>query len=270
MKLPIDTPEVIEYRCNICGAANMLDNRQFHRELALCGKCGSNARFRGVIHVLSSIVDEGDDRALCDWPNRADIAGIGMSDWMGYADLLKKKFSYKNTFYDHHPRLDIQNPDEAQLGKYNFVISTDVFEHILPPLQNGFNNLHALLVPGGSLIFSAPYTRTTQTVEYYPGINDFEILDFRSEKILLNRDEAGKLQVYDNLIFHGGEGSTLEMRLFCEADILSRLAHAGFEDIRVHDQPHLLLGYYWPELEQADPDAPPLYAYIISARRAAC
>lgn len=270
MKLPIDAPEVIEYRCNVCGSTNRLDSRQFHRELALCGKCGSNARFRGIVHVLANLVGEGDGLPLRDWPSRANVAGIGMSDWPGYADLLRKKFSYENTFYDQQPRLDIQNPAEAQLGKHDFVISTDVFEHILPPLQRGFDNLHALLRPGGSLIFSVPYTRTAQTIEHYPDINDFEILAFRSGKILVNRDEAGKLQVYDNLVFHGGEGATLEMRLFCEADILSRLARAGFEDIQVHDQPQLSLGYYWPELGQADPDAPPLYAYIISARRAAC
>ncbi len=77
----------------------------------------------------------------------------------------------------------------------------------------------ALLQPGGSLIFSAPYTRSAQTVEHYPGLREYAILDFRGGKILVNRDQAGVLQVYDNLVFHGGEGATLEMRLFCEADV---------------------------------------------------
>ncbi|NDU86356.1 MAG: class I SAM-dependent methyltransferase [Ferrovum sp.] len=267
MKLPIEAPEVIEYHCNICGATNRLDNRQFRRELALCGKCGSNARFRGIVHVLAGLVGEGNDLPLRDWPGRVDIAGLGMSDWPGYADLLSRKFRYENTFYDRMPRFDIQNLDEALWGKYDFVISSDVFEHILPPLQRGFNHLLTLLKPGGSLIFSVPYTRTACTAEHYPGLSEYEILDFRGGKILVNRDEAGKLQVYDNLVFHGGEGMTLEMRLFCESDILSRLARAGFEDIHVHDQPQLSVGYYWPELSQADPDAPLLYAYIVSARR---
>lgn len=286
MKLPPDAPEIIEYRCNICGSANRLEASKFHRELALCGSCGSNARFRGIIHVLGSFLGEeedhslrewprrilanllgkGDDRPLRDWPRRKDIHGIGMSDWLGYANLLGEKFSYENTFYDRQPQLDIQNPTQAQLGKYDFLISTDVFEHILQPLQRGFDNLFALLKPGGCLVFSVPYSRSTQTMEHFPGLYEFEILDFRGGKILVNRDEAGALQAYDNLIFHGGEGATLEMRLFCEADVLDRLARAGFEDITVHEQPQLSIGYYWPELMSADPNVP-LYAYIISARR---
>ena len=267
VKLPIEAPEVIEYRCNICGGVNRLDSRLFRRELALCGQCGSNARFRGIIHVLAGLVGEGIDLPLRDWPGRLDVVGLGMSDWSGYADLLSRKFNYENTFYDRTPRFDIQNPDEAQWGKYDFIISSDVFEHILPPLQRGFDHLLALLKPGGSLLFSVPYTRIPHTAEHYPGLSEYEILDFRGGKILVNRDESGRLQVYDNLVFHGGEGATLEMRLFCESDILGRLASAGFEDIQVHDQPKLSIGYYWPELSQADPEAPPLYAYLISARR---
>jgi len=269
MKLPLDAPQVIEYRCNICGGKNRLESRQFHRELAACQKCGANARFRGIIHVLANLLGEGDGTTLQEWPMRKNVFGVGMSDWSGYANLLRKKFSYENTFYDHEPQLDIMNLTEEHLGKYDFVISTDVFEHILPPLQQGFDNLFGLLKPGGCLVFSVPYTRTAQTVEHYPGLREYEILDFRGGKIIVNRDDAGRLHVYDNLVFHGGEGATLEMRVFCEVDVLSRLARSGFENIHVHDQPQLSIGYYWPELKSADPDAPSLYAYIISARRPA-
>ena len=269
MKLPPDAPQVIEYCCNLCGCKNRLDSSQFHRELAACKKCGALARFRGIIHALANFLGESEDAILRDWPIRKRIFGIGMSDWNGYARLLRRKFSYENTFYDHKPKLDILNLTEKNLGKYDFVISTDVFEHILPPLQQGFDNLFRLLKPGGCLIFSVPYTRTAQTLEHYPGLLDYEILNFRGTRILVNRDEGGRLQVYDNLVFHGGKGATLEMRIFCEADILNRLAQSGFEDIEVYDQPNLSIGYYWPGLKSADPDAPLLYAYIVSARRPA-
>jgi SAM-dependent methyltransferase len=269
MKLPPDTPQVIEYRCNICGGKNRLESQQFHRELAACRKCGALARFRGIIYVLANLLGEGEDTSLQEWPRRKNIFGVGMSDWSGYANLLRKKFSYENTFYDRRPQLDILNLAEKHLGKYDFVISTDVFEHILPPLQQGFDNLFRLLSPGGHLIFSVPYTRAEQTMEHYPGLYEYEILDFRGRKVLVNRDRDGHMQVYDNLVFHGGKGATLEMRVFCEVDVLSRLACAGFENIRVYDQPQVSVGYYWPELMYADPDAPLLYGYIISARRPA-
>ena len=267
MKLPTGAPEVIDYRCNICGSKNRLESRQFHRELALCSKCGSNARFRGIIHALAEAVGGTDGKPLSDWSRRPKLSGVGMSDWPGYAGLLREKFSYENTFYDRSPRLDIQNLTPEQRGRYDFVITTDVFEHILQPLQQGFNNLFDLLKPGGNLIFSVPYNRTSQTAEHFPGLHEFELLSFRGARILVNRDQDGKLQAYDNLVFHGGEGATLEMRLFCEDDVLQRLKFAGFSDIVVHEQPRLEIGYYWPELMTADPGAPPLYAYIISAHK---
>lgn len=257
----------IEYHCNICGGKNRLARNSFHRELAFCTTCGSNARFRGIIQVLEEFFGNTGHGCLREWPQRKNIFGAGMSDWPGYAGLLAEKFSYENTFYDRAPQLDIQNPTEAQLGKYDFLISSDVFEHVLQPLQRGFDNLFALLKPGGGLVFSVPYTRTAETVEHFPGLREYEILVFQGRKILVNRNQAGVLEVYDNPIFHGGEGATLEMRLFCEADILARLARAGFTDIRVHDQPCLASGFYWPELLSGDPAVPSLFAYIISARR---
>jgi SAM-dependent methyltransferase len=268
MKLPPDTPQMIEYRCNICGGKNRLEKQQFHRELAICQKCGANARFRGIIHVLGHLFGKGEGRPLQDWSIRKHIHGVGMSDWSGYANLLSKKFNYKNTFYDRNPQLDIMNLAEKDLGNYDFVICSDVFEHILQPLQKGFDNLFRLLKPGGHLIFSVPYTRAAETIEHYPGLRDYEILNFRGEKIIVNRDNFGGLQVYDNLIFHGGEGATLEMRVFCETDVLSRLAQSRFENIYVYDQPQLSIGYYWPEIPSLYPQAP-FHAYIISAHRLA-
>jgi SAM-dependent methyltransferase len=269
MNLPIDAPQVIEYQCNICGMRNRLDKAQFHRELATCRKCGANARFRGIIHVLGTLLGGSDNMVLKDWPVQKNIVGAGMSDWSRYANLLKSKFSYENTFYDHEPKLDIMNLSEKHVSKYDFLICSDVFEHILTPLQQGFDNLFRLLKPGGKLIFSVPYTRAAETLEHYPGLRDYEILDFRGEKIIINRDETNHLQVYNNLVFHGGEGATLEMRIFCESDVLSRLGQAGFSNIRVYDQPQLSIGYYWPPLRSADPNAPLLYAYIMSAIRPA-
>jgi hypothetical protein len=61
MKLPFDTPQIIEYRCNICGDKNQLENHQFNRERTICKKCGINARFRGIIRVLVNLLREGGD-----------------------------------------------------------------------------------------------------------------------------------------------------------------------------------------------------------------
>lgn len=271
MKSSTEIPEIVDYHCNVCGAQNRLPRRKFHRELAACAHCGSNARFRGIVAALAGLLGLTEAGCLAAWPSRKGVCGVGMSDWPGYAALLAEKFSYENTFFDSPPQLDIQSPAAERLGKYDFVISSDVFEHIVPPLQQGFDQLLALLKPGGGIVFSVPYTRDAQTIEHYPGLHEFELLEFHGASILVNRDAAGALQVYDNLVFHGGGGATLEMRLFCEADVLSHLARAGFVDIRVHEQPQLAVGYYWEEWPEMDrPEMVgqhPLTAYVITARR---
>lgn len=266
MHLPPNTPEITQYICNICGARNSQVTSGFHRELALCRNCGANARFRGIIAVLGRCLGMP-GAPLNAWPRRPGLRGLGMSDWPGYARLLEERFDYRNTFYDRSPRLDIQAPEAAWLGQMDFLISSDVLEHVCQPLQAAFDNLWRLLRPGGHLVFSVPYTREAKTVEHFPDLAEFEILQFKGKPILVNRLADGNYTVYDDLIFHGGEGATLEMRLFSEADVIGHLRQAGFADIQVHSVPDLSIGYYWPPLPGQTPDAPRLYAYPISARR---
>jgi len=267
MQLDPHAPATLRFTCNNCGAQNAHPAATFHRETAACGSCGANARFRGIIRALALGLGIDPHRPLTAWPRQKQLRGLGMSDWEGYAHHLRDKFDYTNTFYDRPPTLDIQAPATELLGSLDFVITTDVFEHILQPLQTGFDNLCALLKPGGHLVFSVPYTRLPATREHFPDLHTFEIVNFAGERILVNRDAQGRLSARDGLIFHGGEGATLEMRLFCEADLLARLAAAGFTDIVVHDQPDLAVGYYWPPLLHGSEADPRLYAYIITARR---
>lgn len=269
MKLREHSPEIARFRCNICGSHNALPVMAFHRELAVCSGCGSNARFRGIVRALAECLGIPAGEILRDWPSRPELRGIGMSDWPGYAAPLARKYAYENTHYDRVPRLDILDPEAERLGRNDFVISTDVLEHVVQPIQAAFDNLLRLLKPGGHLVFSVPYSREAATIEHFENLAEFEIHDFAGDKILINRLAPGRYAVYDKLVFHGGDGATLEMRIFSEADVLARLTRAGFCEIRVHDQPDLSIGYYWPPLAQADPAAPPLHAYIITARRPA-
>jgi len=269
MNLPPQAAETTRYTCNVCGHENQQETAGFHREIALCAGCGSNARFRGIVALLADGLGIPRRLPLRKWKTNKAMRGIGMSDWPGYAESLARLFDYRNTYYDREPRLDIQAPDPGWLGQMDFLISSDVFEHVLPPLENAYRNLHALLKPGGRLIFSVPYTRTEATVEHFSDLHEHQILDFRGRRILVNRDRAGRYTVYDDLVFHGGEGATLEMRIYCEADVLARLHDAGFVDIQVHDRPDLDIGYYWPPLAGRTPTAPKLYAYLITARKPA-
>jgi hypothetical protein len=70
-----------------------------------------------------------------------------------------------------------------------------------------------------------------QMREHFPDLNDFRIVPLRDSNVLINRDRDGSLQIYDNLIFHGGTGATLEMREFGITELRSKLLAAGFRDI---------------------------------------
>ncbi len=189
---------------------------------------------RGVVHHLSLGLF-GQSIPLPEFPIRPDIVGVGLSDWLGYAANLALKLSYTNTFYHQEPYLDIVDPPADQRGRYDFLISTDVFEHVPPPVFRAFEGSFALLKPGGLFVLTVPFTDVPKTVEHFPDLREFKIVEFAGDYVLINRNAKGRLSARDGLVFHGGPGDTLEMRVFSRADTLAWLAKAGFVDIMVHE-----------------------------------
>jgi hypothetical protein len=55
--------------------------------------------------------------------------------------------------------------------------------------------------------------------------------------VLINRKKDRTLEVHDKLVFHGGIGATLEMRLFSQADLVRKLKGAGFSDVVLQMEP---------------------------------
>jgi SAM-dependent methyltransferase len=186
--------------------------------------------------------------ALTDFPVNRGISGLGMSDWEGYADRLAEKFLYTNTYYHKEPRLDISQAVPLGLVQSSdFVISSEVFEHIAPPVLRAFQNTFELLKPGGLFVLTVPYGNQHETVEHFPDLYDFTIIEDRGTYRLENVTRSGERQDFHDLVFHGGAGATLEMRVFSEPALLRHLAEAGFDEIIVHREPDLLHGIWWPE-----------------------
>ena len=225
----------ISFRCNICGIGHdAVPRALLGREDASCTACGSSVRMRGVIHYLSLELF-GRSLPLPEFPVRPDITGVGLSDWPGYAANLAQKLGYTNTFYHQEPYLDIVSPLPEHLGRYDFLISTDVFEHVPPPVSRAFAGSAALLKPGGLLVLTVPFTDVPETVEHFPNLHSFAVTKVGEEWVLVNRDQAGRYTVHSDLVFHGGPGTTLEMRIFSRADTLRWLQQTGFVDITVHE-----------------------------------
>ncbi|MFC3814346.1 class I SAM-dependent methyltransferase [Lysobacter sp. GCM10012299] len=237
---PSSSPSAHAPACNICGY-RLLASRDVisAREVRSCVACGSTLRFRAIMAALQSSLDgDGQVRALERLPRRKYLRGIGMSDAGLYANALESKFGYTNTFFHTEPLLDIRAPGAHQIGQFDFVVSSDVLEHVDGPPQRAFSNLRALLRPGGTLAFTVPYAVEGETVEHYPELHDYRIEGEGDTRVLINVTADGSEQRFTDLCFHGGDGSTLELRRFAYPHLVRLLEAAGFQDIRLHDADH--------------------------------
>ncbi|MEM6502643.1 MAG: class I SAM-dependent methyltransferase [Cyanobacteria bacterium P01_C01_bin.89] len=216
-----------------------------NREAPSCMRCGSNVRMRSLMHVLSSALFNK-SIPLPDFPDRPDLRGIGMSCWDGYAIPLAQKLGYLNTYYHQEPHFDIRHPPEDWRETLDFIISSDVFEHIEPPVSVTFDHAYRLLKPGGLMVFTVPYAEdiNAPTDEHFPELYDYEMLETDGEFRLKNITKDGREQWFDNLVFHGGPGLNLEMRMFGERDLIAELERAGFS-VEIWRDPVFEFGIYW-------------------------
>ncbi len=220
----------IRFVCNICGHRNKFPYGNLNRETTSCGYCLSSPRFRSIIHALTTEL-LGESMAIQDMPLRLDIKGIGLSDSSDYPRFLPEKLGYRNTWYHKEPMLDITAENAKAFGKFDFVICSEVMEHIQQPSAPAFKNLFELLKPGGVLIFSVPHF-DEPTIEHFPRLHDYRIVEYKGVRHLQNVTVNGTRERFDNLVFHGGPGAALEMRLFGRGDVEQHLRDAGFESLR--------------------------------------
>lgn len=245
----------ISFICNICGNAVTCPTERVTRENPTCPVCKSSVRTRSIVHLVSMTIF-GRSLILKDFPARSDIVGIGLSDWDGYAKLLAQKFNYTNTFYHQEPRLDITSPGSRFLD-CDFIISSDVFEHVHPPAQRAFVGAAKLLKKGGALILTVPFTNAATTVEHFSEFSEFQLVRFARQNVVVGVRRDGSVGFKDKLVFHGGAGETLEMRVFCRRDLETMLFEAGFSSVQfVEDS--------WPEIGIIQRDS---WSLPIIARR---
>ncbi|OFV97027.1 MAG: hypothetical protein A3F68_03150 [Acidobacteria bacterium RIFCSPLOWO2_12_FULL_54_10] len=220
------SPNAVDFICNVCGRAGSLPAESFDREAGLCPHCQSTVRARSVIYLLTKYL-LGEPRTLPSVPPAA-FRGVGLSCAHSYAPYLEKIFHYTNTYFDHEPRLDISHP--ANFHELDFLISSDVFEHTFPPAIAAFQGASSILKPGGLLILSVPYTLNDRTVEHYPECIDYEKVPQENGLVgvrLTFRDGSKRLDTKP--VWHGGQGNTLEMRVYCRSHLFECLKNSSFE-----------------------------------------
>lgn len=217
----------ISFTCNICGAFDELES--FATEPPTCS-CGSNVRLRSLVHLLSTELF-GTSIVLRDFPKLRSIRGLGISDQQCYAGILSDKLDYTNTFLDREPRFDVSERHPDLYETYDFILCADVLEHIKPPVERALDECFRLLKPGGFWVLTIYCNRQDHLREHFPDLHEHRLVSFSDAAVLINRRSDGTIQVYDNLIFHGGTGATLEMREFGASALRSKLSNAGFREL---------------------------------------
>jgi SAM-dependent methyltransferase len=234
---PTEDPQWTPFLCNVCGTSNYLPLKSIlTREYGYCANCQCYGRLRSMMYAVADRFSPG-EIVLARMKPRKDIRGIGCSDW-GYADLLAEKFDYVNTFYDHDPQLDLCNIDWTRYapGSIDFITCTDVLEHVAPPIEKTFENMRRLLRPGGVAILTVPTSLEPATREHFPQLHDWRIEGENADRVLVNRRSNGDFERFDNLCFHGGEGMTLEFRLFSRQGLLKTIEQAGLRAARIYER----------------------------------
>lgn len=231
---PLAAPQCA-FACNICGKhVEAPRDRVLAREAVSCSECGSNRRFRTIVYGLSLGLF-GRALPMTEFPVDPALRGVGLSDALVYAEPLANHFSYVNTFYDTSPQLDITRPDPLAFRDLDFLIASDVFEHVALPVDVAFRNVRSMLKRRGTFVFSVPYG-LEDTTEHFPRLHDFRLEKAGDDFLLVNRTADGTVERHGNLVFHGGPGSTLEMRVFGLRHLYRLFRDNGFSEPRLLDE----------------------------------
>src|SRR5437016_10071986 len=225
-------PGTLFFQCNICGTLCTVELASLAREVRSCPKCSSSPRIRAIIRTLSESLFQK-NFILPEFLIRKDIKGLGLTDPESYASQLKQKFDYINTYFHQEPRLDIASdsiaPEQRQV--YDFIISSEVFEHVVPPVQVAFDNAYQMLRRGGLLLLTVPYGLQPETTEHFPELYEFTLVERDGGCELHNLTKASVRQTFRNLVLHVGRASTLQMRVFSYSGLLGLLSPAVFADV---------------------------------------
>lgn len=242
---PANENRIAQAQCPVCGCRYALNLETEGREARLCPQCGASGRISALVHLACEII-HGDCTPLDEQPVRKDFMILGLSDSPVFAGRFAEKYSYTNTFFHKEPVLDITRPGVGHLGRYDLLISSEVFEHVTGPSPTAFAGAFSVLKPGGHLLLTVPFVNVGEDREHYQGVIGYTARRMAEGGWVAELEfEDGSFRTDHSAIFHGGPGLTLEMRLFNRKRLLEELAGAGFVDIVVHDENMPQFGINW-------------------------
>jgi SAM-dependent methyltransferase len=237
------------FQCNICDHVNHVLLAFLERDNPSCAKCHSSVRLRAIMQALTTELFGESLRISQIYPRRPQVSGLGLSCWDGYAIPLSRALGFTNTYFHQSPKLDIADVGSMAHPSQDFLIASDVFEHVDPPVQRAFDNAYKLLSPNGVFVFSVPFTHPGEkgvpALEHYPELFDYQVARENGSYMVRNTTRTGESQCFAAPVFHGGPGSTLELRVFSESSIIDAMLQAGFSEIAIYSGNEPRHGIHW-------------------------
>lgn len=195
----------VAFVCNVCGQPSVFQQAHYDNpELPSCNACRSNVRFRWLVHRLSLKLF---DRSipLPEFPSRKSIKGIGLTDPQPIGAVLAERFTYCNTYLTTAPQLDIRC-DPSPLGELDFLIASEVFEHVEMPVARAFANAARLLKPSGVLLLTVPWVWDGDPRTAIPELYDWRLGREENRYVIVNRRLDGQVERFWNMAFDGSPG----------------------------------------------------------------
>jgi SAM-dependent methyltransferase len=105
-------------------------------------------------------------------------------------------------------RLDIRR-DPSPLGELDFLIASEVFEHVEPPVEQAFANAARFLKPSGVLLLTVPWVWDGDRSAAIPELHDWRLEREESGFSILNRRPDGQVERFRDMAFDGSPGPSL-------------------------------------------------------------
>ncbi len=196
------------FDCNICGQGSLFRQAHYDNpELPSCTACGSNVRFRWLVYRLSLELF-GRSVPLPEFPSEKSITGIGLTDPPRIAAVLTDRFRYCNTYLTTEPRLDIR-ADPSPLGALDFLIASEVFEHVEPPVAQAFANAARMLKPAGLFLLTVPWVWDGDASTAIPELHDWRLAREDNRHVVVNHKPDGQVERFWDMAFDGSPGPSL-------------------------------------------------------------
>lgn len=213
-------------RCVVCGElATMKPVEENLRESCRCTRCSATNRQRQIAYVLCGAVSSVVGRRVASLPEIAPFDHLTLFNTEARGAVHQRLSSMKNYICseyfgdEHEPGAMVNGVRHEDLqalsledGSVDFILSSDVFEHIPEPYE-AHAEVYRVLKPGGRHVFTVPFYQTEFLDEARTGI-----------------DEEGKTVFLMEPEYHGDpirEGGALVHTIF-SLEMLVELRRIGF------------------------------------------